>query len=123
MLDAGRFEELVLHALTRGGGGLSPAEVAAARDNPLWLANVAHAPTLLPTMEVLSGLPADVRRYAGLRRPTTLVSGTASAAFLHQAIELLARELSHARLVQLTGQGHHVAPEPLAAVLKTTWRQ
>ncbi|SIB25642.1 alpha/beta fold hydrolase [Mycobacteroides abscessus] len=119
MLDAGRYEELVLDALGRGGGGLSPAEVAAARDNPLWLCNVAHAPTLLPTMEVLSGLPADVRRYANLHTPTTLVSGTAGAAFLHQAIDLLAPVLSHATRVQLTGQGHHVAPEPLAEVLKT----
>ncbi|MGC7272868.1 alpha/beta hydrolase, partial [Mycobacteroides abscessus subsp. abscessus] len=88
-------------------------------DNPLWLCNVAHAPTLLPTMEVLSGLPADVRRYANLHTPTTLVSGTAGAAFLHQAIDLLAPVLPHATRVQLTGQGHHVAPEPLAEVLKT----
>ncbi|MCV7288164.1 alpha/beta hydrolase [Mycolicibacterium wolinskyi] len=117
MLDQGRYEELVLHALAQGGGGLSPAEVAGARDNPLWLSNVAHAPTLLPTMQVLAEIPADVHRYATLTTPTTLISGTTSATFLHDAIGLLAEVLPHSRRVQLARQGHHVDPAQLAVVL------
>jgi pimeloyl-ACP methyl ester carboxylesterase len=117
MIRGGRYEELILQALSQGGGGLSAAEMAAARDNPLWLSNVAHAPTLLPTMKVLSALPPTVDRYASIATPTMLMLGTTSAGYLHRAGELLACVLPAVTTHRLDGQGHHFDPAMVADVV------
>jgi pimeloyl-ACP methyl ester carboxylesterase len=113
-LAEGRYEELILLAATQGAGGLSPAELAAIRDDPLWLANVAHAPTLVPTMQVLSGLSPTVEQYRGVTVPTKVIVGTTSAAFLHEAADLLVGVLPDATREQLDGQGHHFDHELLS---------
>jgi pimeloyl-ACP methyl ester carboxylesterase len=113
-LAEGRYEELILQALSQGGGGLSTAELAAARDNPFWLSNVAHAPTLLPTMRVLSVLSPTIQQYGEVSVPTKLILGTASAPFLHQAGDLLASVLPDITVERHDGQGHHFDPALLA---------
>lgn len=114
MLADGRYEDLILQALSHGGGGLSAAEVAAAPDNPLWLSNVAHAPTLLPTMAVLSGLSPTVDQYAAIAAPAMLMLGTTSADHLHRAGELLAGALPNVTTHRMDGQGHHFDPAMVA---------
>jgi pimeloyl-ACP methyl ester carboxylesterase len=113
-LAEGRYEELVLHASAQGAGGLSPAEVAAVRDDPLWLSMVAHAPTLVPTMQVLSGLSPTVEQYRAITVPTKVIVGTTSAPYLRDAAELLAHVVPDVVREQLDGQGHHVDHELLS---------
>jgi pimeloyl-ACP methyl ester carboxylesterase len=114
MLDAGRYEELILQALSNGGGGLSAAEIDAARNNPLWLANVAHARTLIPTMRVLSALSPTVDQYAAITAPTKILLGTTSAEYLHRAGALLTSVLANAINERLDGLGHHFEPAVVA---------
>lgn len=115
-LSAGRYEELLLEA-TPGSGGLSATELTTIRDNPLWLSNVAHAPTLIPTMKVLSGLKPTVDQYASVAMPTKLMVGTVSASYLREAADLLGGVLPKVTREVLDGQGHHVEPELLAAAI------
>lgn len=115
-IAAGRYEELLLEA-TPGSGGLSAGELATIRENPLWLSNVAHAPTLIPTMRVLSGLKPTVDQYSSVAMPTRLMVGTTSASYLRDAAELLAGVLPNVTREVLDGQGHHVDPGLLAAAL------
>jgi pimeloyl-ACP methyl ester carboxylesterase len=123
MLNEGRYEQLILEALAAGGGGLSSAELAAARDNPFWLSNVAHAPTLLPTMQTLSQLPPTVEQYASITAPTTLALGSDSATHIRRAGELLSAAVSGISVMQLAGQGHHFDPRALATVLADAARR
>lgn len=117
MLDQGRYEELILQALAAGGGGLSAAELAGARSNPLWLANVAHAPTLLPTMRVLGSLSPTVEQYATMNAPTALVLGTQSAAHLRQGGGQLAAAVPAIEVRHLADQGHHFDPSLFAEAI------
>ena len=116
-LADGRYEELILHAAAEGGAGLSPAEIAAIRDDPLWPSNVAHAPTLVPTMAVLTGLAPTVEQYRNVALPTKLIVGTTSASYLREAAALLAGVLPDVTREELDGQGHHVEHELLAKSL------
>jgi pimeloyl-ACP methyl ester carboxylesterase len=113
-LTEGRYEELVLHASAQGAGGLSPAEVAAVRDDPFWLSKVAHAPTLVPTMQVLSGLSPTVEQYCVITVPTKVIVGTNSAPYLRDAAAFLADVVPGVVREQLNGQGHHVEHEVLS---------
>ena len=117
-LADGRYEELILQAAAEGGAGLSPAEIAAIRDNPLWPSKVAHAPTLVPTMAVLSGLAPTVEQYRRVALPTKVIVGTASASYLREAAALLAGVLPDVTREQLDGQGHHVDHDLLARSLE-----
>jgi pimeloyl-ACP methyl ester carboxylesterase len=118
----GDYEVLVLQAAAQGGAGLSPTELAAIREDPLWLSKVAHAPTLAPTMAVLAGLPATVEQYEAVTVPTKLISGTASAPFLAKAADLLAAVLPEVTREHLDGQGHHVDHALLAERLRAFLR-
>jgi pimeloyl-ACP methyl ester carboxylesterase len=117
MLDEGRYEELIVQALAAGAGGLSPAELATAQENPLWHSNVAHAPTLLPTMRVLGQLRRTVGQYQSITARTTLGIGAESAEHLRRAGELLAEAIPHITVRHLLGQGHHFNPAALAMVV------
>jgi len=114
----GDYEELVLQAAAQGGAGLSTAELAAIREDPLWLSKVAHAPTLAPAMAILAGLSPTVEQYEAVTVPTKLISGTASAPFLGKAADLLAAVLPDVTREYLDGQGHHVDHALLAESLK-----
>jgi len=117
MLDAGRYEELVLQALATGAGALSPGELAAVRDNPLWMSNVAHASTLLATMRALGSVDSTIDRYASITAHITLVLGTESAEHIRRAGELLASALPTAQAHHLAGQGHHFDPAVVAQMI------
>jgi pimeloyl-ACP methyl ester carboxylesterase len=115
-IAAGDYEQLLLDA-TPGSGGFSPAELAAVRDDPLWLSKVAHAPTLIPTMQVLSGLSPTVDQYTAVTTPTKLMVGTTSAPYILDAADLLADALPDLTREVLHGQGHHVDHQLLARSL------
>ncbi|MGY1947661.1 alpha/beta fold hydrolase [Nocardia asiatica] len=116
-LATGEYEQLLL-AASAVGGGFSPTELAALREDPLWLSKVAHAPTLIPTMRVLAGLEPTVEQYAKVTAPTKLIVGTASAAYLLQAADQLAAVMPHLTRDVLHGQGHHVDQHLLARSLQ-----
>ncbi|MBF6302896.1 alpha/beta hydrolase [Nocardia amamiensis] len=116
-LAAGNYEQLLLNASVTGGG-FSPTELAALREDPLWLAKVAHAPTLVPTMRVLAGLEPTVEQYAEVTAPTKLIVGTTSAPYLLQAADQLAAVMPHLTRDVLHGQGHHVDQQLLAQSLE-----
>lgn len=115
-LHDGHYEQLLLQQSALGGG-FSPAELAALREDPLWMTKVAHAPTLLPTMQILSNLPPDLNRYSALDMPTTLITGTASASYLRRAGDRLTDAVPGLTHQVLSGQGHHVDHQLLAASL------
>ncbi|WP_280331137.1 alpha/beta hydrolase [Nocardia wallacei] len=115
-LDAGDYERLLLTA-SAGAGGFSPAELAAVREDPLWLHKVAQAPTLASTLRALSGLEPTVGRYVAITAATTLITGTTSAPYLLEAADLLAAQLPRVHRAALPGQGHHPDPRLLAQAL------
>ncbi|WP_406279303.1 alpha/beta fold hydrolase [Nocardia sp. NBC_00881] len=115
-LASGDYEQLLLTATT-GSGGLSPTELAALREDPLWPSKVAHAPTLVPTMQVLAGLQPTVEQYAAVSVPTKLMVGTTSAPYILEAADLLAGAIPNLTREVLHGQGHHVDHQLLSRSL------
>ncbi|WP_280336899.1 alpha/beta fold hydrolase [Nocardia wallacei] len=121
-LAAGDYERLLLTA-SAGAGGFSPAELAAVREDPLWLHKVAQAPALAATLRVLDGVEPTVARYAAVAATTTLITGTTSAPYLLEAADLLAGHVARVDREALPGQGHHPDPRPLANALAAALRR
>ncbi|WP_245669257.1 alpha/beta fold hydrolase [Nocardia speluncae] len=115
-ITGGDYERLILDASAESGG-LSPAELAALRSDPLWWHKVAQAPTLAATLRVLADLDPDVSRYTAITAPTTVITGTTSADYLLDAADRLTGALPTATRKTLPGQGHHVDPGALAHAL------
>ncbi|WP_051757261.1 alpha/beta fold hydrolase [Nocardia sp. NRRL WC-3656] len=117
-ITAGLYEQLLLDA-TPGSGGLSDTELATIREDPLWLSKIAHAPTLVPTMQVLASLAPTVDQYSEVTTPTKLIVGTTSAPYILAGADLLADALPNLTRETLHGQGHHVDHQLLAQSLRT----
>ncbi|MBF6270742.1 alpha/beta hydrolase [Nocardia farcinica] len=115
-INAGDYEQLLLD-ITPAAGGFSAAELAALRSDPLWMSKVAHAPTLIPTMQILASLPHAVDQYAALTLPTRLIVGTTSAPYILDAADHLASAIPGTTRETLHGQGHHVDHHLLATSL------
>lgn len=115
-IAAGDYERLALQG-SAAAGGFSPAELAALRADPLWWHKVAQAPTLAATLRVLAGLDPVVARYAAITAPTTVITGTTSAAYILTAADRLTETLPDPTRKTLPGQGHHVDPGVLAQAL------
>ncbi|MGK8507265.1 alpha/beta fold hydrolase [Nocardia asiatica] len=115
-VNAGDYEQLLLD-ITPAAGGFSAAELAALRSDPLWMSKVAHAPTLIPTMQILASLPHAVDQYAALTLPTRLIVGTTSAPYILDAANHLASAIPGITRETLHGQGHHVDHHLLATSL------
>ncbi|GAA0604464.1 alpha/beta hydrolase [Kribbella sandramycini] len=81
------------------------------------------APTLAYDFAVMDhgarggGLPAEL--LAGISQPTLVLAGTASPPFMVDAAHRAVKLLSAGTLTELPDQGHVVAPELLAPVLRT----
>jgi hypothetical protein len=76
------------------------------------------APTLAYDSDVLGeGHSLPIARLADITRPTLVMDGGASPAFMHDAAELLRKAIPKALHRTLEGQTHGVKPEVLAPVL------
>jgi pimeloyl-ACP methyl ester carboxylesterase len=113
ILDRGAREEVVT-TFYREVVCAPEAELEAIRAQPNWPARVAAAHTIPREMRIHEGWSFEPARLAGLRVPTMLLLGGASAPLFARATEALARVLPNARTVVLEGQGHsamNTAPE------------
>lgn len=114
---AGRREEVVT-TLLRDLAGLTDDQLAEVRAQPSWAGRIAAAHTIVREQRVEEQYRFQPSRFAGVRIPTLLLTGTESAPGLRRSTELLAAALPDARVRELPGQGHVAmltAPEMLVA--------
>ncbi len=105
LLEEGRRGEVVSSVLTELAG-VTPEQLEQLRADPSWNARVAAAHTVVREIRAEDTYRFDPARYAGLRVPIWLLTGSVSPADLAAATDLLARSLPGARVVPLAGQGH-----------------
>lgn len=120
LLAAGRRGDAVELFLTTVG--VPPQAVAAMRQQPVWALSEAIAPTLGYDDAVLGDGTVPREKAARVAVPVLVLDGEASPAPLRHASTATAEALPHGRHQTLSGQGHDVAPEALAPVLREFFR-
>ena len=100
--------------------GMSDAELARYRAEPVWPARVAAAHTILRELEAETSPPASIEALASVRVPVLLILGGSSRSPFGVGTRAFADRLAHAEVVTIEGAAHaahhtHVA-EFVAAV-------
>jgi pimeloyl-ACP methyl ester carboxylesterase len=117
LADAGRNEELLSTFLTEVIG-MSAADVAAYRANPVWPARVAAAPTIVREIEAEVSAAAGLEALGGIRAPVLQVLGGASRPAFRAATEALDARLADGRVAVIDGAkhgAHHTHPDRFVA--------
>ncbi len=98
----------------------TPAEqIAGMKQAPVWGMFEAVAPTLAYDAYVLGDdANPPTERAAAVHIPTILINGGAGAPFMHVTADALAQAIPNAQRRTLAGQGHDVAADVIAPVLK-----
>ena len=127
---AGRDEEL-LELFMRLTGG-SDADIAAGKQHPMWASSVALAHTLVKDAVILNDYKIPTNRLARITQsvlvttegPTTepQFAGLPTD-FFDRAAKAITAAIPQTERHTLDGQGHVVAPELMARVLKTFFNQ
>ena len=112
--------DLALSTFLRGIVGMSEADLARYRADPVWPARVAAAATIVREVEAETSEPASLEALAAVDVPVLLILGSASRSPFAQGTDALASRLAHAEVVVIHGAAHaahhtHV-PEFAAAV-------
>lgn len=117
MLAEGRRGDAAQYFLEKVVG--MPAEfVAGARSQPWWAATEALAHTLPYDATIMGDYSLPVGAAARVTVPTIVITGGASFPFMRATAEALAAALPDGRTHLIEGQGHDIAPEAIAPVLK-----
>jgi pimeloyl-ACP methyl ester carboxylesterase len=98
--------------------GVPPEVVAQARKEPSWRAQEELAHTFAYDTLLLGDGALHAERAAAVRAPTLVLEGGESFPFMRGIAGALADLIPGARARVLEGQGHDVAPDVLAPVLK-----
>jgi pimeloyl-ACP methyl ester carboxylesterase len=102
--------------------GMSDAELAAYRADPVWPLRVAAAPTIVRELAAELDPAASLETLGGVRQPVLQLLGGASQPAFRQAIVALNGRLTDGRIVEIPGAkhaAHHTEPDAvIAAVLK-----
>ncbi|GER86310.1 hypothetical protein KDW_04720 [Dictyobacter vulcani] len=100
--------------------GTPTDQIEAMRHTPAWLPLEAIAPTLAYDHTAILGNDGAVpiERAAQVRVPTLVMNGGASYPFMYETARALSKVIPHAQLRTLEGQGHGLADDILAPVLR-----
>jgi pimeloyl-ACP methyl ester carboxylesterase len=98
--------------------GMPPEFVAEARTQPFWESQEALAHTLAYDARIMSDYRVPADRAASVTVPTLVIAGGADMPWMRETAQALADALPAGQARFLDGQGHDVAPEVLAPVLK-----
>ncbi|GCE27646.1 alpha/beta hydrolase [Dictyobacter alpinus] len=95
-------------------------QIEAMRHSPAWPSLEAIAPTLAYDHTAILGNDGAVpiERAAQVRVPTLVMNGGASYPFMYETAQTLSKTIPHAQLRTLEGQGHGLANDILAPVLR-----
>jgi pimeloyl-ACP methyl ester carboxylesterase len=112
--------DAALSGFLAGVVGMSDAELARYRAEPVWPARVAAAHTILRELEAETSQPASIEALATVRVPVLLILGASSRSPFGVGTRAFADRLARARVVVIEGAAHaahhtHVA-EFVAAV-------
>jgi pimeloyl-ACP methyl ester carboxylesterase len=105
LLAQGRQEEVVV-ALLAEFAGLPPDQIARAKADVSWPGRIAAAHTIVRESRAETDLRFEPARFAGLRPPTLLLTGTESPRELIESTDRLAAALPGVRVRTMHGQGH-----------------
>ena len=112
--------DLALSTFLQGIVGMSDADLARYRADPVWPTRVAAAETIVREVEAETSPPASLEALAAVPVPVLLILGSASRSPFAQGTDALAARLANAEVVVIDGAAHaahhtHV-PEFAAAV-------
>jgi pimeloyl-ACP methyl ester carboxylesterase len=120
LADAGRNEELLSTFLAEVIG-MSSADLAAYRANPVWPARVAAAPTIVREIEAEGSAAAGLDVLGGVGVPVLQILGGASRPAFRAATEALQERLADGRIAVIEGAkhgAHHTHPERFVAEIE-----
>jgi pimeloyl-ACP methyl ester carboxylesterase len=103
----------VLASFLREVVGMSDADLAAYRANPVWPARVAAAPTIIRELVAEQAPDASLRAMGRIHQPVLQILGTASLPVFPAATEALDARLTDGRIVRIDGArhaAHHTHP-------------
>lgn len=121
LADAGANEELLARFMTRVVG-MSEADLARYRADPVWPRRVAAAPTIARELRVEAHADAGLERLRTVRQPVLQVLGSLSLPAFAIATHALDARLADGRVVIIDGArhaAHHTHPVALAEVVRT----
>ena len=105
LADSGQ-SEVLLETFLRRVVGMSRADLAAYRADPVWPLRVAAAPTIARELTVESGTDASLDRLGQVRQPVLQVLGSASLPAFATATHALDARLADGRVVVIDGARH-----------------
>lgn len=94
--------------------GMSAADLAAYRANPVWPIRAAAADTILRELDAEAEPAAGLEVLGGVRQPVLQLLGSASIAVFHDATHALDARLADGRIVVIDGArhaAHHTHPD------------
>jgi pimeloyl-ACP methyl ester carboxylesterase len=103
---AGGDPEAALAGFLAGVVGMSEADIASYRAEPVWPARVAAAHTILRELEGETSAGASIEGLAAVSVPVLLILGDASRSPFAVGTEALAARLTDARIVTIEGAAH-----------------
>jgi pimeloyl-ACP methyl ester carboxylesterase len=98
---------------------MPPEFVEQARGAPFWAATEAIAHTLPYDARIMGDYSVPVDRAALIQAPTLVLVGGGSFPFMRETADALAAALPDGEVRVLDGQTHDVAPDVMAAALRT----
>ena len=98
--------DLALSTFLGGIVGMSDADLARYRADPVWPTRVAAAETIVREVEAETGEPASLAALAAVAVPVLLIVGSASRSPFGQGTDALAARLSDAEVVVIDGAAH-----------------
>ena len=101
---------------------MPPGFVEQARGAPFWAATEAIAHTLPYDARIMGDYSVPVDRAALIQAPTLVLVGGGSFPFMRETADALAAALPDGEVRVLDGQTHDVAPDVMAAALRTFLR-
>ena len=121
-LDAAGQPEALLETFLRRVVGMTDADIAAYRANPVWPDRVAAAPTIVRELaaEGAEGGPASLEALGAIRQPVLQLLGGESLPAFRAATEALDARLRNGRIVTIPGArhaAHHTHPDAVVAAV------
>jgi pimeloyl-ACP methyl ester carboxylesterase len=117
--DEGQYE-LLLETFLSDVVGMGAAELAAYRDNPVWPARVAAAPSIVRELEAETAPAGSLGALGGVPVPVLQVLGSDSLPPFHAATDALHRRLADGRVAVIEGArhaAHHTHAQQFAALV------
>jgi len=101
--------------------GMSPAELAAYRADPIWPVRAAAAGTILRELEAEAGPAATLERLGAVRQPVLQLLGSESLSVFRDATVALDDRLADGRIVEIVGArhaAHHTHPDAVVEAVR-----